>query len=160
MLEACLDVDPDPDQVTLVRAFVKATLQDWDMAERIDDTLLVASELVTNAILHARTPVRVILQAPDGDMLRIEVVDDNPRTPVRAADETGATTGRGLHVVAGAATNWGTHTEGTGKVVWAELGQRLPNDPDCLDLRGVDSPAQALEQMDQRRGDHPDHLTT
>ncbi|MGH9177006.1 MAG: ATP-binding protein [Acidimicrobiales bacterium] len=153
MLEACLDLDPDPDQVQLVRAFVQATLIEWDMAERIDDTTLVTSELVTNAILHARTPIRIVLQAPDGDLLRVEVIDDNPRTPVRAADEDGATTGRGLRVVAGAASNWGTDTEGTGKVVWAELGHRQPSDPDCVDLRGADSAEQALARMDHRRAD-------
>jgi anti-sigma regulatory factor (Ser/Thr protein kinase) len=157
MLEACLDLDPDPDQVTVVRAFVKATLQDWEMADRIDDTTLVASELVTNAILHARTPLRVVLQVRDLDVVRVEVTDDNPRSPVRAPDDGGATTGRGLHVVAGAATNWGTHTEGTGKTVWAELGARHPDDPDCLDLRGVDSAEEALARIDER---DPDHRTT
>ena len=149
LLEACLDLDPDPDRVAVARAFVETTLADWDMAEHRDLALLLVSELSTNAILHARTPFRVVLQAFEG-VLRVGVSDENPRPPVAAADADGATSGRGMHVVAAAADRWGIHSGGDGKVIWAEVGLRSEPDPDCLDLRDVDSADDAIRRIGHR----------
>lgn len=153
MLEACVDLEPTADQVRLARAFVLATLADWDMSGYADDAVLIASEFVTNAVLHARTPVRLTVQAGDVGLLRIEVADDNPRLPVLAPDHDGATSGRGLHAVAAVASNWGSQTEGDGKVVWAEIGTRPEADPDCVDLTDVDSAEDLLDRIDRRRDD-------
>ena len=153
VLEACVEVDPEPGHVGLVRAFVRTTLAEWEMSAHVDDVVLIASELVTNAVLHARTPYRVTLKAPDLQVVRVEVADDNPRPPVRTPDDQGATSGRGLHVVAGVATVWGVESDGDGKVVWAEVGAREPEDPQCLDMRGVDTAADAIERITQRRPD-------
>src|SRR5581483_428396 len=109
--------------------------------------------LATNAVLHARTGYRVTLQAPYSGLLRIEVSDENPRPPAPAPDEPGATSGRGLHVVAGLAATWGSESSALGKVVWAELGDRQVTDPECYDLRDVDSTEDALAQIDRRRSD-------
>ena len=157
MLEVCLDVDPEPEQVAVVRAWVRQTLVEWELADLVDATLLATSELVTNAVLHARTPFRVTLRADSSTGVRVEVTDDNPRPPVRAADDEGATSGRGLQVVVGVASGWGTVSDGTGKTVWAEIGTTEPDDDesaDCLDLRGARSVEDALARIDEH-GERP-----
>lgn len=151
MLEVCLDVDPVPEQVALARAWVRQTLVEWELPSLVDATTLVVSELATNAVLHARTPFRVTLRTVGSGGVRVEVQDDNPRPPVRAADDEGATSGRGMHVVVGSASSWGTSTDDSGKIVWAEIGAApLDDGPDgeCADLRGVDSAEDALARID------------
>ena len=106
--------------VSAARAFVHSRLSAWEMNDHIDDALLIASELVTNAILHARTPVQLRLHA-DGPVVRVEVYDENSRMPAVTGVGPDATSGRGLAVVACLACAWGMEQEGHGKVVWAEL---------------------------------------
>lgn len=155
MLEACIDVDPDPAQVAAVRAWVRTTLTEWELAELADAATLIASELATNAVLHARTPYRVTVGTTDTAGVRVEVFDDNPRPPVRAADDDGATSGRGLQVLVAVASSWGTASDGTGKTVWAEIGgQTLDDDADCVDLRAVDSAQDVLDRIDEHRDEH------
>lgn len=154
MFDVCLEVDPEPERLSAVRALIRSTLQEWELAEHADSAAVVASELATNAILHARTPFRVTIQAGSRGAVRIDVADDNPRLPVLSPDDLGATSGRGLHVVAGLATRWGAETEGTGKIVWAELGTADPvDDPECVDLQGVQSAEEALERIDAHQDD-------
>lgn len=91
-------------------------------ADLCDSAQLATSELVTNAIVHGRSEVRLHLSV-DGPRraLRIEVGDDNSRHPrVQPADD-GALDGRGLFIVDLLATRWGVRDSATGKVVWLEL---------------------------------------
>ncbi len=53
-----------------------------DRAELVEAASLLVSELVTNAIVHARTDVELRLVADDR-MLRAEVTDRNPTLPTR-----------------------------------------------------------------------------
>lgn len=88
---------------------------------------LVLSELVTNAVLHARVPARLIkvqLQ-PEGDQLRIEVHDASRERPVlRSAVDGDEESGRGLRLVEALAVAWGCcpRQGGIGKFVWALVG--------------------------------------
>lgn len=87
-----------------------------------DSAQLATSELVTNAIVHGRSEVRLglLVDAPRR-AIRIEVGDDNSRHPrVQPADD-GALDGRGLFIVDLLATRWGVRDSETGKVVWLEL---------------------------------------
>ncbi len=91
----------------------------------LGDALLVVGELVANALWHAGTDF-TICTAARGGVLRIEVYDDDTRPPALLGLDRESTSGRGLHVVASAATNWGwntvqRHNGLSGKVVWAEL---------------------------------------
>ncbi len=83
-----------------------------------EGVLLVASELTTNAVRHARTPYDVRLRI--GAYLAIEVTDTGPGTAALrpSADEDG---GRGLHLVAALATAWGVEHHRETKTVWAEM---------------------------------------
>jgi anti-sigma regulatory factor (Ser/Thr protein kinase) len=127
----CLDLDSNFDVVSEARAFVRSRLGAWDVGDRADDAVLIASELVTNAILHARTPVQLRLIA-DGVSVRVEVFDENSRLPVVSGVGPDATSGRGLAVVSCLAGAWGMELEADGKVVWAELGSGEPCEPDDL----------------------------
>lgn len=89
-------------------------------AARLDDAALVLSELVTNAVLHGRTPLSVLLRLT-GDVLRVEVADDSAIGPSFSMLDPTAVTGRGLLLVSELADAWGIEPRGTGKAVWCEL---------------------------------------
>ena len=80
---------------------------------------LLASEVATNAVLHAETPFTVTVIV--GEVVRVEVTDANPAPPVQRRHEPLAVTGRGLEIVDRAADRWGCRIDGVGKTVWFEL---------------------------------------
>jgi anti-sigma regulatory factor (Ser/Thr protein kinase) len=92
-----------------------------------DDGRLAVSELVTNAVLHARTGLAVRIRRL-GRGMRLEVEDGSTRLPVVGADRpedllaTRSMTGRGLALVAGTVDRWGADSLPAGKVIWAEIG--------------------------------------
>jgi two-component sensor histidine kinase len=104
------------------------------MAGMADTAGLVLSELVTNAILHARTPLVVRVRRQAGG-LRLEVIDSSSAEPRRRHHSKAATTGRGLDVVEALSQSWGTEPRGEGKLVWAEIApaeRRQPGGAGCL----------------------------
>ena len=84
------------------------------------DACVVASELVTNAVTYARTPIGLTLRTT-GDALRIEVTDESSAPPAMARSSADALGGRGLLMVDQLATTWGSERRGHGKVVWAVI---------------------------------------
>jgi len=109
------DVQPQSvrDARTFVRDFADAAGADADAAE------LLASELATNAVRHARTSYEVRMGNHAG-VLRVEIVNDAPNLllAMRAPTSEG---GRGLAIVENVAQDWGTLSHGGEKVVWFEL---------------------------------------
>jgi anti-sigma regulatory factor (Ser/Thr protein kinase) len=91
----------------------------------IDAAVLMVSELVSNAMRHARTEIMVALVV-EQPVVRVEVFDRDTRPPSLVGEDVDATSGRGLHIVAGLASDWGwqsaTRDGIDGKVVWAEIG--------------------------------------
>ena len=86
--------------------------------ERIPDIGLVIAELVTNAVVHARTPARLIGQREPG-YVRIEVHDDSSERPTPRHLGT-AQGGFGLTIVERLSESWGWNARPAGgKVVWA-----------------------------------------
>lgn len=79
--------------------------------------LLCISELVTNAVLHARSPVQLHVMR-EGNTVRVRVHDNDPTIPVLRNPSVDATTGRGLYLLDRLASTWGVESETTGKVVW------------------------------------------
>lgn len=114
--------------VTRCRDFTGRALDDWgwtstvDAAdrERVEDVLLVVSEVVTNACLHTGGPRELVLRHADG-RLRVEVLDDSPAIPVRRPRAPSLPGGHGLMVLDRLAGSWGTVPAGTGKAVWLEV---------------------------------------
>ncbi|GLW51760.1 ATPase [Streptomyces sp. NBRC 14336] len=127
-----LSLDGQSGVVPLARDFTRQALYAWgwlpaataDRRAAAEDVLLVVSELVTNACLHAEGPDRLRITC-DNKVIRLEVSDRGtgqpaPRTPHRA----GRPGGHGMFIVQRLCLDWGVvRTPGVaGKTVWAELG--------------------------------------
>jgi anti-sigma regulatory factor (Ser/Thr protein kinase) len=113
-----LKLDPVPASVGVARRFVRDVLGSVD-EDQLDTLMLLASELVTNAILHAHTPVELGL-CVDGDRALVCVADrlatSGPLVPRNhSGDRPG---GRGLALVADLSDDWGTMNVTGGKTVW------------------------------------------
>ncbi|MFF8908469.1 ATP-binding protein [Streptomyces olivaceoviridis] len=125
--ELVCPVPPAPGAVSAVRRCAAAALADWNVSEEIvEDALLVVSELVTNAIIHARPPAELRLSWEAGDgggTLRVEVTDTGPahaagqRLGWLDPDEHG----RGEAIVHALATRHGLRVRRGGVTRWAEL---------------------------------------
>jgi anti-sigma regulatory factor (Ser/Thr protein kinase) len=113
-------------RVTEVRAARRFT-SDWSRrcgADGLGATLsLVVSELVTNAVEHARSTVELALALVDRTTVRVEVADDGPGQPVVLDPGIGDEAGRGLVIVDGLVDRWGIERDPArpGKRVWAEV---------------------------------------
>ena len=112
---------PEPASASAARRFAQSVLTEWHESELADVVALLVSELVTNAVLHAGSPVQVAVRRR-GDCVRIEVADDSPVLPGLRDYSDDATTGRGLGMLEMLAETWGVEAAATGgKVVWFEL---------------------------------------
>jgi anti-sigma regulatory factor (Ser/Thr protein kinase) len=138
-LVATAAYQPVPAAAAAARRFVRDTLGSWDLTGNgdgwdgrdalVDDAVLLTSELVTNAVLHAGTPVQVTCRllgdGPDRS-LEIAVLDrcpaqlrpDLPHTAGEAADRTN---GRGLQLPAELASAWGVTYAREAKAVWFRM---------------------------------------
>ncbi len=138
-LVATAAYQPVPAAAAAARRFVRDTLRSWeltgnsdDQSDRdalVDDTVLLTSELVTNAVLHAGTPVQVTCRLlGDGSegAVEIAVLDrgpdqlrpDMPHTTAEAAERTN---GRGLQLPSELASAWGVTYARAAKAVWFRM---------------------------------------
>jgi hypothetical protein len=191
-LVATAAYQPVPAAAAAARRFVRDTLRSWelardhggpgDRAERaqrdalVDDAVLLTSELVTNAVLHAGTPVQVTCRLlgdlSDGaveiavlDRCPVQLRPDRPHTAAEAAERTN---GRGLQLPSELASAWGVTYVRAAKAVWFRLdltglGQpsapappavSVPEQPDAAAVR----PAQNTPDPDvpaPRTGESP-----
>lgn len=134
---AAFETIDDGAQLSRVRAFVSGELRSLGRAELIDDAVLVASELASNALLHADGIVKVSV-TEHGDAVRVAVHDRTRVPPVIARQSVEAMTGRGLRLVASLSREWGAEPTKGGKLVWADLSEGHSPSPaapaDVLDL--------------------------
>ena len=121
MLEV-LHLPADPSSARRARQFVDQVLHRWQRDGAIDRVSLIASELVTNAVFHARTDITVELRAEDG-AIHLEVFDGAPGRPVFLDSSPEVPGGLGLPIVEALASSWGTRQRDDvgGKAVWAEV---------------------------------------
>jgi anti-sigma regulatory factor (Ser/Thr protein kinase) len=108
-----------PASVRDARARVRSLVADWP-PECTATLQVLVDELVTNAVLHARTSLDVVARLDDHH-IRVEVSDDDPRMPRLRKYGPTSSTGRGLHLVEALATLWGAEPFAGGKVVWFEF---------------------------------------
>ncbi|GGZ95698.1 ATPase [Streptomyces subrutilus] len=113
--------------VARCRDFTRLALADWGWPggpEAVEDVLLLVSEVVTNACLHAGGPRELVLRHGAGG-LRVELSDDSPELPHRRPPGNRALPGgHGLIVVERLARSWGAEPfagERPGKTVWLEI---------------------------------------
>jgi anti-sigma regulatory factor (Ser/Thr protein kinase) len=108
----------DPAAVAGIRSLVLRQLDQWDLGSLDFTTELIASELVTNAILYGREPMQ--LRLIHDRILICEVSDGSSTSPhIRRASATDEG-GRGLFLVANCAQRWGVRYTDQGKTIWAE----------------------------------------
>jgi anti-sigma regulatory factor (Ser/Thr protein kinase) len=86
----------------------------------LDVIVLLTSEVVTNAVLHARTKARLTVLVTTRKV-RIEVVDGDAREPVPRQARADDTSGRGMQLVDVLSSRWGAEPYKDGKRVWFEV---------------------------------------
>ncbi|MET9695348.1 ATP-binding protein [Streptomyces sp. NPDC006529] len=98
-----------------------------EVEEAAEDVLLMVSELVTNACLHAGGPAGLVLRH-SADGLRMEVSDGSPEHPRRRSPGNPSVPGgHGLVVLQRLSREWGWERNEVvgGKTVWAEVASPL-----------------------------------
>lgn len=165
---------PDPAAVGPARGFVRDAVRSWGAQAVLDDAMLIASELVTNAIVHAGTSAEVscsLVRDDEGHgcAVRVEVADHHPGrtvpTPRIALDDDAEPlefaqqeSGRGLYLSAQIASAWGVQYTRTRKQIWfllplpesARAVTPAPEPPPTGPIRFQGAPAQraAVEDLD------------
>jgi hypothetical protein len=134
---AVIKLPPRPEAASIARRFLTDTCALWELADLRDDALLAVSELVTNSVVHARTPIVVNAAVAAGFLevgvsdhepkppelrpLRSNLIrdldalapdqafdDDDPRHPSLWVGSSGSVTaGRGLHLLEAMTDHWG-----------------------------------------------------
>lgn len=150
---AAASFEPVGRSVATARSFVRDTLQGWGFSDIVDDAVVLTSELVTNAVVHAGTSADVLcLRSDDG--VRIEVADRYPEREIPlqgslatmgSPDREG---GRGLQLCAALAGRWGVDYSPTHKQVWFHL--HLPERAVGTRAAGPSLPADLLPLADGR----------
>lgn len=129
---AAATFEPVGRSVATARGFVRDTLQGWGLGDIVDDAVVLTSELVTNAVVHAGTNAEVLCLREE-HAVRVEVADRYPERELPlhdagqhpgGADREG---GRGLLLCAALASRWGVDYTAADKRVWFRLD--LPERP-------------------------------
>jgi anti-sigma regulatory factor (Ser/Thr protein kinase) len=113
------ELPPHPTAARAARDLLAGVLLDWGAPKALAAGSLIMSELVTNAMLYARTDIRVsVARAPR--LVRIAVRDGDTALPAQRHSPLESMHGRGLQIVDGFARDWGVlPCAAGGKVVWA-----------------------------------------
>jgi anti-sigma regulatory factor (Ser/Thr protein kinase) len=113
-----LRLKPGPTAPHLARNAIRQLLAGCD-SDAIDRALLITSEAVTNAVIHAATEITVNAEVVE-NRLRVDIEDGDEQIPVPRTPR-GARGGFGLHVIGQLASRWGVAPRDNGKAVWFEL---------------------------------------
>ncbi|MDI9888372.1 ATP-binding protein [Streptomyces sp. HNM0645] len=122
-----LQVPHIPEGIAAVRRRAHALLAGWDLpTESLEVALLVISELITNAIVHALPPATLRLRCSENEgprTLRIDVTDGGPSSQVwRPTGELESDEhGRGIGIVVALSASYGTYAHRDRVTRWAEL---------------------------------------
>ena len=117
-LDLAAEFDPDLDAPRRVRALLRSVLSELHIDQDVIECgTLTASELAANAVLHARTPFRLLVKSRESSVW-IAVED---HAPLRHHHDVVSRSPHGLGLIAALALRWGVTPQESGKLVWAEL---------------------------------------
>jgi PAS domain S-box-containing protein len=133
-----------PSSVPAARRIVRDALTLARRDDLLEAAQLLVSEVVTNALVHAGTPID-FRASIDSAGLRVEVTDGSTQKPVPRSYGAMAGTGRGLRLLEQLVDRWGTLAHEDGKTVWFELSsgvrlehvQIVADAPEAEDLPGT-----------------------
>jgi anti-sigma regulatory factor (Ser/Thr protein kinase) len=117
---ATTTLEAKPQSARAARRFVEELLREWHREHVSDLVTLLTSELVTNAVTHARSSLDLEVDCLR-DAVRVCVHDRGEGVPVRRHVSIEATSGRGLALVDTLARRWGVDPGSPGKAVWFEV---------------------------------------
>jgi serine phosphatase RsbU (regulator of sigma subunit)/anti-sigma regulatory factor (Ser/Thr protein kinase) len=117
---ASWDLAFEPEAVGQARALTNDRLAHWRLEELSFPAELIVSELVTNAVRHARGPITLRLIRTENRLI-CAVSDHSNTSPHLRRVSLGEEGGRGLFLVAQFAVRWGSRTTADKKIIWAEL---------------------------------------
>ena len=115
-----LDLPPEPRSATRARQLTREQLAALCPEEAIEVAALLVTELVSNAVLHARTDIVLMVDVAPGRVI-LRVRDGSKATPVQHGYGVEAATGRGIALVEQLASAWGVDRSEEGKEVWCRI---------------------------------------
>jgi anti-sigma regulatory factor (Ser/Thr protein kinase) len=118
----------EPASIPAARRFVRDALREQSPAI-VDAAELMACELATNCVRHARTDFELAIHSRD--QIRVEVRDTGPGRPQPRSPAPREPSGRGLRIVEAMSSTWGVVRASSGKTVWFTL----PHQPRASDAR-------------------------
>lgn len=138
-------LQPQPPSVAEARRRIRELLTGSGREDLVDDCVLLVSEVVTNALLHAGTEIE-LRAALVRTGVRVEVGDGSPHLPAPRSYAATSGTGRGLAMLATMVEDWGVTRRPNGKFVWFQLSGVAgpPTGPDG----GDDDDDKAVRQTD------------
>ncbi|MDQ4088962.1 MAG: PAS domain-containing SpoIIE family protein phosphatase/ATP-binding protein [Actinomycetota bacterium] len=116
-----------PESAALTRGFTAGVLDGAGVRDQVDTAVLLVSELVTNAVRHARGPCALVVNVKD-DEVELAVEDGDPQVPVTRDGGGLEESGRGLLLVGALADRWGVRAIPGGKAIWFSLRRHLPEE--------------------------------
>ncbi|MFJ7078108.1 ATP-binding protein [Streptomyces sp. NPDC098781] len=143
-LRCVLPFEAAPAEVSLLRRAAAKQLLRWGMPVAVDEAELLVTELATNVVKHVGEGASATLILEwKGERLRLEVHDKSRAVPSLRLVGCDEECGRGLHLIATIAVDWGTMRTAAGKAVWCEIA--TGEGSVCLRLERA---AEALEQYE------------
>ena len=123
-MEAHVSLRAEPTEIGVARRFVAERMSRWHSGHDTDTAILLVSELVTNAVVHAHSGVYLSVRLEE-PVLTVEVLDAGEELPTVLDTQLDSTRGRGMRLVASLADDWGIRPiPGHGKAVWFALMKR------------------------------------
>jgi anti-sigma regulatory factor (Ser/Thr protein kinase) len=117
----CVRLTAGPAAASAARQQVRAAIRAWEAPVDPADAVLLTSELVTNAVQHTAGPVVTLVIACSCGQVRVDVHDASRALPEVTDVPADAESGRGLHLVATLADEWGFYRTPAGKAVYFTL---------------------------------------
>jgi len=116
------------ESVPVARWHVRDALGLHGLGEYAEDAEIITSELVTNAVQHARgngtaTIGVTLTHAGRTAAVTVTVSDSSPDGPIRRDTPAGSERGRGLRIVEALSADWGWRQEDGGKAIFAVLAR-------------------------------------